>query len=312
MGGALGSLGGETTNGGREEGLLPPLGTLGENTVSRTWPLEGKRASQEGGRGQGGKWSMQVTHLPGLSLQNFRDTGQTGPWTEGPTKASTRSYMHACSRGPHPTSCQPLSGNKHAGARTTLGRRQPSGHREEIRGPQTLCRDALAFVLTQKQLPQGPEPRPAAPRATPSSGEAHQRGTHRRLWTVCSDMKQSFRKERPVCWCFFGERVPVTSACAARTPPAACERAAGWGRLRQQGWSFLSEQIGSREERKQAEFSPREKPQAWQRLLQVLKSLRETPGGRHTTQAVGPPPHAGWLASGAPRPWARAPSRGRA
>lgn len=204
VGSALGSLGGETTNGGREERLLPPLGTLGENTVSRTWPLEGKRASQEGGRGQGGKWSTQVTHLPGLSSQNFRDTGQTGPWTEGPTKASTRSYVHACSRGPHPTSCQPLSGNKHAGARTTLGRRQPSGPREEIRGPQTLCRDALAFVLTQKQLPQGPEPRRAAPRSTPSSGEAHQRGTHRRLWTVCSDMKQSFRKERPFVGAFWG------------------------------------------------------------------------------------------------------------
>lgn len=119
------------------------------------------------------------------------------------------------------------------------------------------------------------------------------------------------QERKTVCWCFLGERVPVMSACAAWTPPAACERAAGRGRLRQQGWSFLSERIGSREERKQAEFSPREKPQAWQRLLQVLKSRRETPGGHRTTQAVGPPPHAGWLASGAPRPWARAPSCGK-
>lgn len=86
----------------------------------------------------------------------------------------------------------------------------------------------------------------------------------------------------------------MTSVCAAWTPPAACERVAGAGDRR----SFLSEQIGSREETKQAQFSPREKPQAWHRRRQVLEASGRLLGV-HTTQDVGPPP--------APHPQATAP-----
>lgn len=94
------------------------------------------------------------------------ETGQTGSWAEGPTKPGTCPYARVFTGPPHPTPRQPLSGDKHAGSRT-LGRRQPSGPREEILGPQTLCRVHWPLSSQRSSCPEARSP--AAQRPRPSS-----------------------------------------------------------------------------------------------------------------------------------------------
>lgn len=180
------SLGGETTDGGEGRRAPPTSRTLREDTVSQTWPLGGTRASREGeeGREASGPWRCSAYRghrhqVPGT--QDRRDPGQRAK------PSPSHSCMHACPRGPHHLAA--LLGGQTRRARGTPGTQAASGPREEILGPRTLCRDALASVLREKQLPEAGGPRP-----TPRSGEVLPSGAPRRLWTVCSDTKQSSRK----------------------------------------------------------------------------------------------------------------------
>lgn len=79
-----GSLGGEK----RSSPLRAPSEHL-EKTLCHKPGRWGDTGFPGGGRGQGGKWPMEMPCLPGPSSPNTRDKGLAGPWPEGQTQPLT-------------------------------------------------------------------------------------------------------------------------------------------------------------------------------------------------------------------------------
>lgn len=185
----------------------PRSGNTWGSAVSQNWP------EREMGGG-GGTWSGKVSPSPGLSSQNSRDTGLTGarahsPRTEDPGEGPDQAQ--------HASACTCVRGAPGP----------PHGTHSRRGGP-------CARALMQKQLPKACS---RGVHTQPREGASGR--THRRLWTVGSDVKHSGKRD-PLVGAFLGQS-PVTSASAAWIAPAACEgwQGPGGGRPRQHGRGFL-------------------------------------------------------------------------